>query len=206
MANQLHGAAIRLEIVTRAWCDESQAFGGSRNMRMWWDNQRTALVLLMAGSFVGTSIGQDALPVAPPEPIEGIWRTVLNSEVTIAPCEEGFCGTLSKIVVPTEGLTPEEAAAAQAMPVESFTDQRNKDPNLRARPMLGLQILTLRHSDKPYVYDGDIYNPQDGNTYSGYLEMLEPDLVRLNGCVLFNVVCRGEDWVRVIPEPEMAEE
>jgi uncharacterized protein (DUF2147 family) len=140
--------------------------------------------------------------VAPLHPIEGTWRTVLNSEVTIAACPEGFCGTLSNIVVPTEGLTAEELAAAQAMPPESFTDQRNKDPELRNRPMLGLQILTLRPSDKPHVLDGDIYNPQDGNTYSGYIEMLGPDTVRLNGCVLFNVVCRGEDWVRVIPEPE----
>jgi uncharacterized protein (DUF2147 family) len=127
---------------------------------------------------------------------------VLNSEVTIAACPEGFCGTLSNIVVPTEGLSAEELAAAQAIPPGSFTDQRNKDPNLRNRPMLGLQILTLRPSDEPHVLDGDIYNPQDGNTYSGYIEMLGPDLVRLNGCVLFNVVCRGEDWVRVIPEPD----
>ncbi|WP_157959804.1 DUF2147 domain-containing protein [Devosia submarina] len=144
---------------------------------------------------------QDVL-LPPPHPIEGTWRTVLNSEVTIAACPEGFCGTLSNIVVPSEGLTAEELAAAQAMPPESFTDQRNKDPNLRSRPMLGLQILTLRPSDEPHVLDGDIYNPQDGNTYSGYVEMLGPDQVRLNGCVLFNVLCRGEDWVRVIPEPE----
>jgi uncharacterized protein (DUF2147 family) len=142
----------------------------------------------------------------PVHPIEGTWRTVLSSEVTIAACEEGFCGTLSNIVVPTEGLTPEELAAAQAMPAESFTDQRNKDPALRNRPMLGLQILTLRPSEQPHVLDGDIYNPQDGNTYSGYIEMLGPDMVRLNGCVLFNVICRGEDWVRVIPEPELASE
>ena len=144
---------------------------------------------------------QDAIS-PPPHPIEGTWRTVLNSEVTIAACPGGFCGTLSNIVVPSEGLTAEELAAAQAMPPESFTDQRNKDPNLRNRPMLGLQILTLRLSDQPHVLDGDIYNPQDGNTYSGYVEMLGPDQVRLNGCVLFNVLCRGEDWVRVIPEPE----
>jgi uncharacterized protein (DUF2147 family) len=113
---------------------------------------------------------------------------------------------LSKIVVPTEGLSAEEIAAAQTMPVETFTDQRNKDPELRNRPMLGLQILTLQPSDQPHVLNGDIYNPQDGNTYSGYVEILGPDMVRLNGCVMFNVICRGEDWVRVIPEPEVAQE
>lgn len=155
---------------------------------------------MLAGNAVD---GQE--PVVPPlDPIEGTWQTLLLSEVTIVACPEGFCGSLSKIVVPTEGLTPEEIAAANAMPVESFTDQRNKDPDLRSRPMRGLQILTLHHGDKPGIYDGEIYNPQDGNTYSGYVEMLGPDQIRLNGCVLYNIVCQGEDWVRVIPEPVLA--
>ena len=158
------------------------------------------LALLLPSTLV---IGQDAV-VPPADPIEGMWQTQLLSEVTITACPEGFCGALSKIIVPTKGLTPEELAAASAMPVESFTDQRNPDPALRSRPMMGLQILTLRYGDKPGIYDGEIYNPQDGNTYSGYVEMLGPDQVRLNGCVLYNIICQGEDWVRVIPEPEIA--
>jgi uncharacterized protein (DUF2147 family) len=156
-------------------------------------------VLKIAAWAVGLSVAGAAAAQAQ-APIEGVWRTALQSEMTIAPCPEGWCGTLSKIVVPTEGLTAEEIAAAEAMPVESFTDFRNKEPELRSRPMLGLQILTLRQGSKPHIYDGEIYNPQDGNTYSGYVEMLGPDVARLNGCVLFNVICRGEEWVRVPPE------
>lgn len=138
------------------------------------------------------------------DPLEGIWQTQELSEVTITLCPEGFCGTLSKIVVPREGLTEAEYAAAQAMAVESFTDVRNPDPTLRDRPMLGLQILTLLPSSKPHVYDGQIYNPKDGNIYSGYVEMLGPDQMRLNGCVLYNLICQGQEWVRVIPEPVVA--
>lgn len=175
-------------------------------MQNWCGSKQVALAGVLAALMIGGSGAQEAAPGVPLHPIEGTWQTVLDSEITIVPCPEGFCGMLSKIVVPTEGLSGEEVAAAQAMPVESFTDARNKDPQLRSRPMLGLQILTLQPSDKPHVLNGDIYNPQDGNTYSGYVEMLGPDLVRLNGCVLFNVVCRGEDWVRVIPEPDAVEE
>lgn len=161
-----------------------------------------ALVLAWLLAVLGSATGQDAaITVVPADPIEGTWQTVLLSEVTIVACEAGFCGTLSKIVVPTEGLTEEEIAAANAMPVESFTDMRNPDETLRSRPMLGLQILTLSYSDKPNIYDGEIYNPQDGNTYSGYVELVGPDQVRLNGCVLYNIICQSEDWVRVIPEP-----
>ncbi|MGB3338456.1 MAG: DUF2147 domain-containing protein [Devosia sp.] len=162
--------------------------------------------VMLAGMVSATA--QDPVPVDPNrvlDPIEGIWQTLELSETTIAFCPEGFCGTLSKIVVPREGLTDEEYAAALAMPPESFTDVRNPDPTLQSRPMMGLQILTLVPSAKPYVYDGEIYNPEDGNTYSGYVEMLGPDLIRLNGCVLYNIICQGQDWVRVIPEPVVAQ-
>jgi uncharacterized protein (DUF2147 family) len=139
-------------------------------------------------------------PAAAQAAIEGTWRTKLNSEVTIYPCPEGFCGHLTRIVVPEETLSEEEAAAAAAMDPSQFFDQRNKDPNLRSRPMLGLHMLTLRPSDEAHIFDGDVYNPQDGNTYSGYVEVLGPDTMRLNGCVLYNIVCMGEDWTRVPAE------
>ena len=161
------------------------------------------------GLWLGLSLtlaaqAQEAAVVDPArvlDPIEGIWQTVELSEITISMCPEGFCGVLSKIVVPREGLSEEEYAAAMAMPPESFADVRNPDPALQSRPMLGLQILTLLPSVKPNVYDGEIYNPEDGNIYSGYVEMLGPDNIRLNGCVLYNIICQRQDWVRVIPEP-----
>ncbi|MBJ3785367.1 DUF2147 domain-containing protein [Devosia sediminis] len=151
---------------------------------------------------VGIAHAQDpaSVPIVPRSPVEGVWRTQLLSEVTIAACPEGFCGTLSHIVVPEGMLEGAEAEAAAAMTPDQFFDQRNEDPALRNRPMLGLQILTLQQGAEPYIFDGEIYNPEDGKTYTGYIEVLGPDMLRLNGCVLFNVICRGEDWTRVPPE------
>lgn len=133
-------------------------------------------------------------------PIEGTWVTALRSEITILPCPEGFCGFITKVVVPEHILKANEGAGIDQMDEEDFFDANNKDPALRTRPIMGLQILTLRAAQKPLVYDGEIYNPEDGNTYSGYMEVLSTDAVRLNGCVLFNVLCRGEDWVRADPD------
>ena len=165
---------------------------------------RTWLLLVSGLLSLSAATAQEIVP--PIDPIEGTWQTLLLSAVTIAPCPEGFCGTLSKIVVPEGTLSEADAAAAAQMNPEDFFDQRNKDPALRSRPMLGLQILTLVPSDKPNIYDGEIYNPEDGNTYSGYLELVTADMVRLNGCVLFNVICRGEDWVRApVVEDEAAQ-
>lgn len=158
--------------------------------RGWMIGRRLAMVLAMVLGGIAPTLAQGS-------PIEGVWRTLLLSEVTISVCPQGYCGYLSKIVVPEGRLNAAEAEAAASMRPEDFFDYRNKDPKLRNRPMLGLQILTLRQGNKPHIFDGEVYNPEDGNTYSGYLELLGPDLVRLNGCVLFNVICRGEDWVRV---------
>jgi uncharacterized protein (DUF2147 family) len=164
-------------------------------MASWYRSGRflALLIVVVSSLFAGAT---SALAQAQ-APIEGVWRTALESEITIMACPEGFCGHLSRIVVPEGMLSGAEAEAAAAMAPEDFFDYRNEDPALRDRPMLGLQILTLWQGKQPYIYDGEIYNPEDGKTYTGYLEMTGPDVLRLNGCVLFNVVCRGEDWTRV---------
>jgi uncharacterized protein (DUF2147 family) len=131
--------------------------------------------------------------------IEGVWLTAAKSEMTVVPCPDGYCGSITKIVVPAD-IYKQNKATIDAMGATSFTDEMNKDPTLRGRPILGLQILTLHIGDKPKIYDGQIYNPQDGNTYSGYVEVLGPNKIRLNGCILYNIICKGEDWVRV-PQP-----
>jgi uncharacterized protein (DUF2147 family) len=164
--------------------------GGRRTMH---------LVAVAWLGLAGLAPAQEAVPTSP---IEGVWRTQLQSEVTIAVCELGFCGFLTRIVVPSEGLSAEEAAAAANMSTDEFFDYRNEDHALRNRPMQDLHLLTLRPGNKPSIFDGEIYNPEDGKTYSGYVEVTGPETMRLTGCVLYNVICRGEDWVRV-PQAEI---
>jgi uncharacterized protein (DUF2147 family) len=135
--------------------------------------------------------------------IDGTWLTQAKSEITIAECPDGFCGDLSKIVVP-EDLYKANKKAIDSIGATNFTDLMNKDPALRNRPILGLQIVTLHAGGKPNIYDGAIYNPQDGNTYSGYVEVLSADKIKLNGCILYNIICKGEEWTRV-PQPASAD-
>lgn len=152
-----------------------------------------------SGVWTGATAAQDTTAVTPPSPVEGVWMTQSGTELTIAPCPGGFCGFISKIVVPEEILEANREAIEQMSP-EQFFDANNKDPALRSRPILGLQILALRPGNSPAIFDGDIYNPQDGNTYSGYIEVQSYEMLRLNGCVLYNIICKGEDWIRA-PEP-----
>ena len=130
----------------------------------------------------------------------GTWLTRSRSEITIEPCEVGLCGAISKIVVPDRIREKygDDVIAQQ----KQFTDVLNKDPALRSRPILGLRILELVSQSAPDRLEGSIYNPENGETFEGFMEILDNDTVRLSGCVLFNLVCMGEDWQRVQSRPD----
>jgi uncharacterized protein (DUF2147 family) len=163
----------------------------------------TLLFATAAHSVMAASTPPVAAPSAPTVAIEGTWITDAKSEVTVTPCDDGYCGNISKIVVPAD-ILQKDKAQIDALGTNNFTDLMNKDPSLRNRPILGLTILTLQPSDKPTIFNGQIYNPQDGNTYSGYVEVLGPDKIRLNGCILYNVICKGQEWTRTNDEPAAA--
>lgn len=129
-------------------------------------------------------------------PLVGTWVTGPQTEITIELCEEGFCGYITKVVVPEHIKQRFGEAEIGELAPEEYFDFLNEDPELRDRPILGLQILTLISQSGPARYDGEIYNPEDGKTYDGYMEIVGPDRVRLTGCAVFNLVCRGEEWVR----------
>jgi uncharacterized protein (DUF2147 family) len=166
------------------------------------------LFALVAGGAYAAPPAPAATPAPPASPIEGVWLDSTQSEITVVPCEQGFCGNISKIVVPPK-LYAEHQKEIDAIGPAGFTDLKNKDPKLRDRPILGLTILALHATDQPGVFDGTIYDPDSGNTFSGSLTLLGPDKMRLEGCfdvpganLLKNLLCRDRDWTRVA-EPEV---
>lgn len=124
--------------------------------------------------------------------IEGTWKTPDKSEITIKSCNQGFCGYISKVVVPPDVYAVNKAAVDELS--GHFTDQMNKDPSLRDRPILGLKLLTVHRTDTPGYFEGKVYNPQDGGTYKGKLKVVGSDKLRLDGCFL--VFCKGQEWTR----------
>ena len=45
-------------------------------------------------------------------------------------------------------------------------------------------------------FEGSLYNPKDGKTYSGSLTPKGPDTVEVSGCVL-SVICKRQTWRRM---------
>ena len=77
-------------------------------------------------------------------------------------------------------------------------DRKNPDPKLRSRPTLGMPILLGMTRSQPNQWDGQIYNSEDGHTYSASISLLNPNLLRVQGCFL-GFLCGGENWTRVDP-------
>jgi len=165
---------------------------------MAWLHKLTSIAAISMALGAAPAAAQQALPAL----IEGVWLTTAQTELTIIACPVGYCGHISKIVIP-EAIKEKYGDQLEAIDPASFTDANNKDPALQGRPIQGLQILALRQTGNPMFYEGEIYNPEDGNIYSGSVEVLSADLIRLKGCVLY-VLCQEQDWsrvpVEVVPE------
>jgi uncharacterized protein (DUF2147 family) len=79
-------------------------------------------------------------------------------------------------------------------------DKNNPDRNQRSQPTLGMPILLGMVRTKMNQWDGQIYNSEDGRTYSANISLVNPDTLRVQGCVL-GILCGGENWSRYQPPP-----
>lgn len=75
-------------------------------------------------------------------------------------------------------------------------DEKNPDARLRSRPTLGMPVLLGMKPSARNEWSGDIYNAQDGRTYSAKISLAAPDTLKVQGCVL-GFLCGGENWTRV---------
>lgn len=76
------------------------------------------------------------------------------------------------------------------------TDRNNPDPAKRERSVIGLQIISdMKAAAAPNKWEGEIYNAEDGKTYSASVALTNENVLRVKGCVL-GILCGGEDWTK----------
>lgn len=75
-------------------------------------------------------------------------------------------------------------------------DDQNPDPSKRHRPTLGLSILEGMRSTGSDSWAGQIYNADNGKTYSAKVKLLSPTSLLVEGCVM-GFLCGGETWTKV---------
>ncbi len=129
-------------------------------------------------------------------PLLGVWLTDVKSHITIKQCGDAFCGHISKVSIRPK-LYQKNKQAIDKIGVENAPDYFNKDPNLRSRRLLGLNVLIVDKKQSDLIYLGEVYNPEDGKTYKGKVELLNKNQLRLSGCILMGLLCQSEIWHRI---------
>jgi hypothetical protein len=53
---------------------------------------------------------------------------------------------------------------------------------------------------KPGLWQGQVYNAENGKTYDSKISLASADVLRIEGCIL-GFLCGGENWTRVKADP-----
>ena len=115
----------------------------------------------------------------------GIWLTQAgDARVRVSKCGGGICGVIVGLKQPIDPATGKPQV-----------DDKNPNPALAKRPMIGLPLFSGMHATGPGKWSGQIYNADDGNTYASNVSVTGTDTLRVEGCV--GMLCGGETWTRV---------
>jgi uncharacterized protein (DUF2147 family) len=115
----------------------------------------------------------------------GFWVTEEGkARVQVTRCGEKYCGTIVWLKEPLKDG-------------KEVRDDKNPDPNLREKPVLGMKLMW------GFVYDGEgeysggeVYDAESGKTYKGKLTLLDETTLDLRGYVLIPLFGRTSRWTR----------
>ena len=78
-------------------------------------------------------------------------------------------------------------------------DSKNPIPAFRQRPLLGMIFMTNFEYDGDNVWsEGQVYDPESGNTYSGKLTLVNNNTITARGFIGFSLIGRNTTWKRKI--------
>ena len=123
-----------------------------------------------------------ALFLSHPHEPYGSWKTPDGAVLRMERCGAALCGRL--MVLPPISYNPRGL------------DIYNRDRTLRGRPLQGVLLLQSFMGGPTKWTGGSAYNPGDGRTYSGRIELLDANTLKLTGCA-FRIFCRSQTWKRM---------
>ena len=116
----------------------------------------------------------------------GTWLTEGGkSHIKIAKCGAALCGTIVWLKEPNDPDTGKPK-----------TDKNNTDSGKRNRPLMGVQIVLGMKPNGTDKWAGQVYNAEDGKTYTGNITYSGGNSLTLQGCALGGLVCKGQTWTK----------
>ena len=141
---------------------------------MWTRVPILALALLLSGG--QSSVAGEAT---------GVWLTSQGkAKLRISRCGKGLCSRI---------IWLRRAKGSNGQPIR---DERNRNPALRGRPVMGLTTFSGLRPTGPGQWSGRIYNPEDGKLYDAHLRIVRPGVIEVHGCRVAGLGCGRRTWVR----------
>lgn len=142
------------------------------------------LFVLSPGFSVLAALSNPALAADP----QGLWLTEgKDAALTITKCGGRLCGRI---------IWLESATDRSGSP---RLDEQNPDPAKQTQPICGLVVITGLEPSGPETWEGHVYNPQNGRTYSGTIAVLSDTTLRLRAYIGLPIFGKSQTWTRVDP-------
>lgn len=130
------------------------------------------------------SLAASPVQAQPGSDVSGVWLTQAgDAKVRVSKCSGGICGVVVWLKEPINPATGKPQI-----------DDKNPNPALAKRPVIGLPLFTGMHPSGPDKWSGQIYNADDGNSYRSNISLSGPTALKVEGCV--GALCGGETWTR----------
>ena len=114
----------------------------------------------------------------------GVWLTQSgDARIKVHRCGSALCGRVVWLKEPTDKATGKPQR-----------DDKNADPTLRTRPVMGISLFINMQPAGPNKWAGRIYNADDGKTYESSVTLVSSGTLNVRGCM--GTLCAGEDWTR----------
>lgn len=129
--------------------------------------------------------------------VMGTWLTASGvAQVRIAPCAAAASGALCGTIV---GLINPKGPDGKAVAPEAATDFRNENQALRGRKVIGMPLIWgFKATSDPNTFEsGQIYNGENGKTYSANISLQPDGKLRLRGYVGSPMFGETQLWTRV---------
>ena len=114
----------------------------------------------------------------------GLWLDKDGWTIRIQPCGPDLCAVIASVKPPLDPATGQPQ-----------TDKNNSDASKRSRPLVGVVVLSSMRPSGARKWSGQLYDPDRGVTLGGNLLELDPDTIRIEGCLL--LLCGGEELHRI---------
>jgi uncharacterized protein (DUF2147 family) len=128
------------------------------------------------------AVAMTSIPVRAGDPT-GMWLSQDGDvKIKVSNCGSAICGNIAWLKEPNDKNGKPK------------TDANNPDASKRGRPIMGSAVILPMKADGADKWSGQVYNAEDGKTYSGSFALAGATKADLKGCVA--IICKTKTWTR----------